>query len=140
MTNMRRTLVAVASGLLASLVLLAPRSAPANHGHYWDPVCINVADHGSTLFTMRVIHEYMLEPDPDELRTVKAIVNGTQPALGVAMRTGSHTAALNVQGNVAGFFTAMTFNWNNQTNTGSGRVIGELSAHQSVTLTTVTCH
>jgi hypothetical protein len=136
----RRNLVAIASAtMLAGMVLLAPGEAPANHGRYYQSVCLAVTENGSSVLSLRITHRYMLEPGPNDIRVVKAVVNGAEPAMGLAMRTSRDTVVLNMNGTVAGFFTAMTMNWNTATNTGTGRILGELSVHSGLTINAVSC-
>jgi hypothetical protein len=119
--------------------MLWPREAPAHHGHIFEPVCINVTDSGSSLFTLRVAHRYMLEPDSDDIRSVKAIINSAEPGLGVSIRTGRSMVLVTLNGTVAGFFTAMQLHWDPRAGSGTGRVLGELTAHPNVQLTQYRC-
>jgi hypothetical protein len=118
--------------------MFAPE-APAHSGHLFESVCINVTDGGTSLFSVRIAHRYMLEPDSDDLRTVKAVINGAEPAVGVSMRTGRTSVLATLNGSVAGFFTAIQLHWNPQAGNGTGRVLGELTTHPNVQLTEFRC-
>jgi hypothetical protein len=133
-------LVALASTCaLFGTLTIAPATSDAHWRRSFAAVCLNVTDNGNSVLTLTVSHRYMLEPDRDDLRTVKALVNGSEPALGAAVRTGPDTVLVNLNGTVAGFFSALQINWNSATGSGTGRVLGELTAHAQVQVTEFRC-
>jgi hypothetical protein len=82
----------------------------------------------------------MFDPENGDTRVAKGTVNGLEPFLGVALETGPHAVVVNLQATVAGFFSAMQFNYDPDAGSGTGRVLGELSAHAHVTVTEYRCH
>lgn len=140
-STLRRIAVGMISGgALFGALVLAPGDAPAHCPKSPEsPICLNVVDQNrSSLFTLKVLHHSMLEPLASQVRTVKGVVNGTEPTFGAAVLTGNHTATINLTGSVAGFFTASHLTWDTRAETGSGRVLGELSVNK-VTVTEVPC-
>jgi hypothetical protein len=135
--TLRAHMVEIVLGALMFAILMVPHSALAN-GDERQPVCLSVADGRNALFTLTVQQQIMLSPPPYKLRVVKALTNNAEPALGVAYNGGQHTL-VNLQGTVAGFFTAMQFTYNPKAGVGTGRVVEELQSHQSVTVTKVSC-
>ena len=148
MTNaMRRSLVGVVSGcVLVGLVVAAlsvdtDRAGAARDGddeRREARLCLTVADGGTNLFTLTISHRSMFDPDPDDVAVVTGVINDVEPAHGAALRTGRQRAVVNLTGTVAGFFTGMQITWDTQRHSGTGRLLGELSAHR-VTVTRVAC-
>jgi hypothetical protein len=104
-----------------------------------EPLCLSIADGKSIIFSLRLARHDMFDPPPHDLRLAKGLINNTEPALGLSYNEGHHTV-VNMQGTVAGFFTAMHLTYDPNAGTGSGRVVGELQAHPLVTLAEVSCH
>ena len=133
----KRNSAAFISGfVLLTVMVLVPNEVRADES---EGVCIRVRDGGTDLFTLRVGSRSMLNPDSDDLLTVKAIVNGVEPLLGVSMRTGTHSVVATLSGTVAGFFNTMQLHWDPQQRTGTGRILGELTVHSSVQLAEISC-
>ena len=130
-------LVGAAVLTLGGLVWSEALACPFRHGPD-EPLCLSVADGRNTIFTLRVVRHDMFDPPRQELRIVQALTNNTEPVLGLAYGSGLNTL-VNLQGTVAGFFTGMQFKYSPNGGTGTGRVLGELQAHPSVTVTEVSC-
>ena len=134
---LRAHMAGIVIGALIFTVLIPPRRALAD-GDWRQPVCLSVADGGNALFTLTVQQRIMLNPPPNELWLVEALANNSEPALGVAYN-GGQTTLINLQGTVAGFFTAIHFTYDQKSGTGTGRLVSELQPHPSITVTNVSC-
>jgi hypothetical protein len=137
-----RQLIALVSGCF----LLATPAAASNRNAEGDgdddggqPVCLGLSEDGAALFKMTIVRRSMIDPREDDIRLVRSLLNETDPAIGVAVRSGRETVLMNLSGTVAGFFVAMQIRWNPRLRTGSGRMVGELTAHPRLQVSEVPC-
>ena len=100
-----------------------------------------MTDAGSSALSLQIAQRHMLEPGDDDgdVALVKAVINGTDPALGVSLRRQRDSVVVTLSGTVAGFFTALRIQWNPESRTGTGRVAGELSVHPRVQVSETAC-
>lgn len=128
------------ASMLVSTLLVTPRAAAADADRdALKPLCLNVIDGGSVVFTLRVLNRHMFNPEHDEVLLVKGLINGVEPALGAATRLTVDTVVINLTSSVAGFFSALQITWNPHSNSGTGRVLGELTNHQNVLVLAYPC-
>jgi hypothetical protein len=142
----KNTLRTSLMGFVAGSMMLGMMAVPMNalacphHHHDRDSLCLAVNDGSNNLFNLKIEHHEMVSPPQGETRVVRGIINSAEPALGIVLRTGAHSAVINMNGSVAGFFNAFQITYNSDAGTGTGRVLGELSAHPHVTVTEFQCH
>jgi len=133
-------LLGLMAAVFVSAMVLMPRVAAADEDRdALKPLCLNVIDGGTVVFPLRVLNRRMVEPEPNEILLVKGLVNGTEPALGAATRLTADTVVVNLSSSLAGFFIALQIQWNPRSNSGTGRVVGELTNHQNVIVLAYPC-
>ena len=137
--TLRASLRAIVVGSMVLGMMLVPHDTIADDHGPEEPLCLAVADGRTVIFTLQVPEPSQLNPGQDEQLIVKALANNAEPVLGLAVTAGRNNTLVNLQGTVAGFFTAMHFTYNPGTGKGTGRVIGELQSHPSVTVIEVQC-
>ncbi len=140
---MRLTTITGLVSLTATVLLCAgalqPNRAAADDDDDAARLCLLVADGNTQLFQINLRRGGIQHLEQGRTAVVRGDLNGTEPVLGVAFNPGSGPLVVNLQGTIAGFFTAMQLKYDPAVGTGTGRVVGELTAHPNATVSRVSC-
>lgn len=132
-------LATLTGAVLLCVGALAPNRAAADDSDDPARLCLVVADGGQQLFKLNLRQGALLHVEPGGTVIVRGNLNGLEPVAGVAFNPGKGPLVVNLQGTVAGFFTAMQLKYDPVAGTGTGRVVGELTAHPNATVRQTSC-